>query len=51
MMTSHMNNMIICNAGEMKKICIGCTWVFKRMYWVYIAFRRDVFGIGLKTYD
>ena len=50
-MTSHMNRMLVCNAGEMMKICTGCTWLLGRMYWVYIASQRDVFGIGLKTYD
>ena len=32
MMTSHMNCMLICNAGEMMKICTGCTWLLGRMY-------------------
>ena len=47
MMTSHVN----CSAGEMMEICIGCTWLLRGMYGVYIASRRDVFGIGLETYD
>ena len=51
MMTSHINCMLVCNASEMMKICIGCTWILKGMYQVYIASRRDVFGIGLETYD
>ena len=32
MMTSHMNCMLVCNAGEMLKICTGCTWFLRRMY-------------------
>ena len=61
MMTSHMNCMLVCNVGEMMKICSCCTWLLRRMYWVYmvpqkdvlgyIAFQRNVLGIGLKTYD
>ena len=51
MMKSHMNCMLVCNAGEMMKTCIRCTWLLERMYGVYIASRRDVFGIGLETYD
>ena len=50
-MTSHINCMLVCNAGEMMKICTGCTWLLGRMYEVYIASRRDIFGIALKTYD
>ena len=51
MMTSHMNCMLVCNAGEMMKICTVYTWLLGRMYGAYIASQRDVFGIGLKTYD
>ena len=51
MMTSHVNCILVCNAGEMMKICTGCTWILGGMYGVYLAFRRDVFGIGLETYD
>ena len=51
MMTYHMNCMLVCNTGEMMKICIGYTWLLGRMYGVYIASQRDIFGIGLKTYD
>ena len=51
MMTSHVNCILVCNAGEMMKICTRRTWFLRGMYKVYIASRRDVFGIGLKTYD
>ena len=51
MMTCHMNCMLICNAGEMMKICTGCTWFLEGMYGVYIASRRDVLEIGLETHD
>ena len=51
MMISHINCMLVCNVGEMMKICIGCTWLLGGMYGVYIASRRDVLGIGLETYD
>ena len=51
MMTSHMNCMLVCNVGEMMKICTRFTWFLGGMYRVYIASRRDVFEIGLKTYD
>ena len=51
MMTSHINCMLVCNAGEMMKICTRCTWLLGGMYEVYIASQRDVFGIGLETYD
>ena len=50
-MTSHMKCMLICNVGEMMKICTGCTWILGRMYGVYIASQRDVLEIGLKIYD
>ena len=50
-MTYDENCMFICNASEMMKICIGCTWILERMYVLYIASWRDIFGIGLKTYD
>ena len=46
-----MNCMLVCNVGEMMKICTGCTWLLGRMYGVYIASQRDIFGIALKTYD
>ena len=49
MMASHINCMLVCNIGEMMKICTGCTWFLGRMYGVYIASQRDVFVIGLKT--
>ena len=51
MMASHIKCMLVCNAGEMMKICTGCTWFLEGMYGVYIDSRRDVFGIGLETYD
>ena len=50
-MKSHLNYMLVCNAGEMMKICTVCTWLLGRMNVVYIDSRRDIFGIGLKTYD
>ena len=40
--------MLVCNTCEMMKTCIGCTW--KDVYG-YIASRRDVPGIGLKTHN
>ena len=45
MITSHMNYMLVCNAGEMKKICTGCTWLLGRMYWAYMAPQKDVLGV------
>ena len=51
MMTSHINYMLVCNASEMMKICIGCTWLLGGMSRVYIDSQRDVFGIGLESYD
>ena len=51
MMASHITCMLVCNAGEMMKICNVCTWLLGGMYGVYIDSRRDVFGIGLETYD
>ena len=51
MMEYHINYMLVCNVGEMTKICSRCTWFLKGMYKVYIASRRNVFGIGLETYD
>ena len=51
MMTSHVNYMLVCIVGEIIKVCTGCAWFLGGMYWVYIASRGDVFGIGLETYD
>ena len=36
-MISHMNCMLVFNAGEMMKICTGCTWLLGSMYGVYIT--------------
>ena len=51
MMTSHINYMLVCNAGEMMKICTRCTWLLGGMYRIYIDSQRDAFGIGLETYN
>ena len=51
MMTSHIKCMLVCNASDMMKICTRCTLLLGGMYEVYIASRRDAFGIGLETYD
>ena len=51
MMTSHINYILVCNAGEMMKICTRCTWLLGRMYMAYKDSQRDIFGMGLKTYD
>ena len=32
MMTYHMNCMLVCNVGEMMKICTGCTCLLGSMY-------------------
>ena len=51
MMTSHINYMLVCNTGEIMKICTGCTWFLGGMYGTYISSQRDAFGTGLETYN
>ena len=36
-MISHMNCMLVCKAGEMMKICTGCTWLLERICLGYMA--------------
>ena len=45
MMTSHVNCILVCNAGEMVKVRPWITYLLKRMCLGYITPRKDVLGV------